>query len=120
MDIVTGSGIVDQSTALLNTIGQLKLSAAGLALSHDEAMARIGQDANATAAQLQASLAAVNERAQEAANQYDIDLKNYGLGVAQFNYQQRLGKLQGDLSIIDSGVNVVRQRTETAMANFQQ
>lgn len=118
--IPAGADVMKFVSDLMNQVATLKLQATGMALSHDEAMAQIGNQSAGIAAQLQASLASTAQQAQAASQQYDVELKQYGLSVADLNFRQRVGALQAQLQTVAQGVDVVRQRTETGLANYQQ
>lgn len=117
---VTGSGITDQALQYLDLVTQARLRAIELANTRDYQTASVGAQNAATAAQLQAQLAGIAQAARAADQQHEVDLKQYGLAVADLNFRQRASVLQGQLQTISTGIDVVTSRVNTGMANYQQ
>lgn len=123
-NVVTGSGIIDQGLGWFNAYGDFVNDR--YATDTNAATARYAADSSAGASRYsadksyQAAMLQYSANMQQIRNQYDIDLKNYGLNVAQLNFQQRTAAAQIDLARKGFGLDIANSQLGVDQFNYAQ
>lgn len=123
-NVVTGSGIIDQGLGWFDAYGDFLNTRYGIDVGADTS--RYAADASAGASRYaadksyQAAMLQYSANMQQIRNQYDIDLKNYGLNTAQLNFQQRAQAAQIDLARKGFGLDVANSQLGVDQFNYAQ
>lgn len=129
--VVNGSQITRDQAEIANWAAQNELTRRGQDITAAGSREAAGASRYASDKSAQASMYASDKsyaaalldyaaKQDAAAKQYDIDLKNYGLNTARFNYEQRAGQAQTELAQRSQGLAETMGGLEFDKFNFTQ